>query len=70
KRFSRMGKFEGLTVLARPSINRNGSYPNIRTVLAQQLPISYVNITHLLWQRENENGKSSSGLAQKGTFNL
>jgi len=49
-----MEEFEGLTVSARPSINRIGSYPNIRTVLAQQLPTSYADSTRGLQQRENE----------------
>jgi hypothetical protein len=49
-----MEEFEGLTDSARPSIDRIGSYPNFRTALARQLPISYVDFTHLLQQRENE----------------
>jgi len=48
-----MEEFEGLTVSSRPSINRIGSSPNIRITLAQQLPMSYVDFTHLLQQREN-----------------
>jgi hypothetical protein len=49
-----MEEFEGLTVSPRPSIDRIGSYPTIRTALARQLPMSHVIPHTYLQQRENE----------------
>jgi hypothetical protein len=63
-----MEEFEGLTVSSRPSINRIDSYPNIRTALAQQLPMSYVDSTNLLQQRENERRKVFKRIGVEGNI--
>jgi hypothetical protein len=63
-----MEEFEGLTVSARPSISRISSYPNIRTALAQQLPMSYVDSTNLLQQRENERRKVFKRIGVEGNI--
>jgi hypothetical protein len=63
-----MEEFEGLTVSSRPSINRIGSYPNIRTALAQQLPMSYVDSTHGLQQLENEKRQVFKQIGAEGNI--